>query len=355
MKTAVKVKNHTHVVIAKDLEKHLAFPDVCLVNDGSLLVTYREAIDHWNPPSRIMVARCPNPMESLEFEPPQVVCETDLDDRDPSLTQLPDGCLLISFVRYQKEKTGIVIDPDTGKQLEGIPDCYQPDTPLAIVRSFDEGRSWEAPQDIAIKDPPDGLGKRMATTAAMVVLSSGELLMPIHTYRGSFLIRSSDGGFTWREVTPIAVADAPIFEEPTITVLHDGQLLAFLRADNRGDGYLYQAVSSDEGRTWTQPEQLNLWGLPAHVLQLTDGRIVATYGYRRIPCGVRYCVARPGLSWSVADEYALRSDGHSLGDLGYPSSVELPNGDVFTVYYITEQFGIHPGLTYIAGTKYRPK
>ena len=137
--------------------------------------------------------------------------------------------------------------------------------------------------------------------------------------------------------------------------MHDGRLLAFLRADNRGEGYLYQVLSSDEGRTWTEPECLNLWGLPAHVLQLSNGQIIATYGYRRNPCGVRYCVARPGPTWSVADEYALRRDGHAYGDLGYPSSVELPDGEVFTAYYITEEFGLYPGLTYIAGTKYRPK
>lgn len=355
MKTALKVDKHTHVVIARDLEKHLAFPDVCLMNDGSLLVAYREAVDHWNKPSRIMVTRCLNPMESLEFEPPQFVCETDLDDRDPSLLQLSDGSVLLNYVRYQKETFNMVIEIETGIEKGRFPDSEQPPTPLALVRSFDGGVTWGPSQDISLVDPPEDFGNRMATTAAILTLPSGELLMPIHNPQGSHVIRSRDDGKTWGEVTPIAVAEAPIFEEPTLTQLHDGRLLAFLRADNGGDGYLYQALSSDDGRTWTEPEHLNLWGLPAHVLQLSDGRIVATYGYRKIPCGVRYCVARPGLSWSIADEYALRSDGHAYGDLGYPSSVELPNGDVFTVYYITEEFGLHPGLTYIAGTKYRPK
>ncbi len=355
MKTALKTKKHTDVVIARDIEKHLAFPDVCLLNDGSLLVTYREAVGHLDSPSRIMVVRCPNPMESLEFGTPQLVCETDLDDRDPSLVQLADGSLLLNYVRYQKETFSVVVDITTGEEKGRFPDSEQPATPLALVRSFDGGVTWEPSQDIYLVNPPKDFGSRMATTAAIIKLPSGELLMPIHNPRGSYLIRSRDDGNTWGDVTPIAVAETPIFEEPTLTQLHDGRLLAFLRADNRGDGYLYQALSLDEGRTWSEPECLNLWGLPAHVLQLSDGRIVATYGYRRNPCGVRYCVARSGLSWSVADEYALRKDGHSYGDLGYPSSIELPNGEIFTVYYITEEFGLYPGLTYIAGTKYRPK
>lgn len=355
MKTALKTNKHTDIVVTRDLEKHLAFPDVCLLNDGSLLVVYREANNHFDPPSRIMVTRCPNPMESLEFEPPQLVCDTDLDDRDPSVVQLSDGSLLLNYVRYHKETFSEVIDATTGEKKGRFRDAKQPSTPLALVRSFDGGATWGPPQDIQVLNPPGDFGTRIATTAAILKLPSGELLMPIHNARGSFLIRSGDDGATWGDVTPVAVAEAPIFEEPTLTLLHDGRILAFLRADNCGEGYLYQTLSSDEGRTWTEPEKLNLWGLPAHVLQLSDGRIVATYGYRRVPCGVRYCVARAGLSWSVADEYALRNDGHAYGDLGYPSSVELPNGEVLTVYYITEEFGLYPGLTYIAGTKYRPK
>jgi hypothetical protein len=37
-----------------------------------------------------------------------------------------------------------------------------------------------------------------------------------------------------------------------------------------------------------------------------------------------------GKSWET--DYVLRNDGASR-DLGYPSSVELPDGRIFTVYY----------------------
>lgn len=37
-----------------------------------------------------------------------------------------------------------------------------------------------------------------------------------------------------------------------------------------------------------------------------------------------------GESWEA--DYVLRADGPT-GDLGYPASVEMPDGSLFTVYY----------------------
>ena len=50
-----------------------------------------------------------------------------------------------------------------------------------------------------------------------------------------------------------------------------------------------------------------------------------------MPYGQRARISRDdGATWS--DEIILRDDGPD-GDLGYPCSVELPGGDILTVYY----------------------
>ena len=350
---------NTHVVVAKTPGRHLAFPDVCQLTDGTICIVYREGNSHFSSDGRIMITRCSGPLDTLEFEPPQVVCDTDMDDRDPSITQLADGSLLMSFVRYIKdggvEGAVIIKVPSDGTQPE-IQEAFTHQSLLAIVRSYDGGRHWEAPEDILIPHVPAGkeVLNRLATTDAVLELPSGDLLIPIHGVQGSYILRSSDGGHSWPEFTPLAVAPAPIFEEPTLAQLNDGRLLAFLRTDNQGKGYLYQTMSHDEGRTWSPPHQLSLWGYPAHLLPLSNGRLLATYGYRKNPFGIRYCVARRGPTWSLADEYGLRTDGY--GDLGYPSSIELEDGAVFTVYYfngrVNEPQNISP---YIVGTRYTPK
>ena len=170
-----------------------------------------------------------------------------------------------------------------------------------------------------------------------------------HGEEGSYLIRSFDYGKSWPEVTRIAVHEAPIFEEPALCQLADGRLLGMLRTDHKGRGYIYETLSNDQGLTWSEPERLELWGYPADLLLLSTGQVLATYGYRQLPTGVRYCLAGPDLQWTIEQERILRADGDDGGELGYPSSVELTNGNIFTVYYFTDREG---GFPYIMGTSY---
>lgn len=56
-----------------------------------------------------------------------------------------------------------------------------------------------------------------------------------------------------------------------------------------------------------------------------------SYGHRQDPCGQRIAISEDeGQSWHC--HYVLRDDGPT-GDLGYPCSIELDDGSLFTVYY----------------------
>jgi hypothetical protein len=99
-----------------------------------------------------------------------------------------------------------------------------------------------------------------------------------------------------------------------------------------------------------------MWGFPAHLLELRDGRILCTYGYRRKPFGVRASISKDGgRTWDTQTEIILRDDG-GTHDLGYPSSVELPDGRVLTTYWFNQQKEGDPKseTRFIAGTFYRP-
>ena len=66
-------------------------------------------------------------------------------------------------------------------------------------------------------------------------------------------------------------------------------------------------------------------------LRLRDGRLLMTYGYRRPPFGNQARIsADAGKTWSAP--ITVSDDGMG-GDLGYPSTVELANGDMLTVWY----------------------
>ena len=91
-----------------------------------------------------------------------------------------------------------------------------------------------------------------------------------------------------------------------------------------------QTQSTDGGKSWSEPHPI-CYGLPSHLLRLRDGRLVMSYGYRRVPYGNRARISTDnGKNWS--GEIVLSGDGKG-GDLGYPSTVEAGDGTLLTVWY----------------------
>ncbi len=176
-----------------------------------------------------------------------------------------------------------------------------------------------------------------------------------------FSLRSTDKGETW-ELGTIAYDGAHNFNETSLLNVGDGRIIAHMRNEGGGDrweqGFVFQTESTDSGATWTAPQRLPLWGYPQTLLPLKDGTILSTYGYRRPPYGIRACFSRDGgKTWDWRNEVILRSDAlpggpqackASVGDLGYPRTVELSDGTLFTVYYIT----LGDGVTHIACTRW---
>jgi hypothetical protein len=94
-------------------------------------------------------------------------------------------------------------------------------------------------------------------------------------------------------------------------------------------------------------------GHPPDLMQLKDGRILCTYGYRPgrhgDPGGIRACFSRDnGETWEIDREVQIRRDFLN-SDIGYPESLQLANGKVLTVYY----FNLF-GRFFIGGTIWQP-
>jgi hypothetical protein len=79
------------------------------------------------------------------------------------------------------------------------------------------------------------------------------------------------------------------------------------------------------------PHPIGVWGLPSHLLRLKDGRLLMSYGHRRPPFGNQARASSDhGRTWS--DPTTISNDGAG-GDLGYPSTVQLDDGSLVTVWY----------------------
>jgi hypothetical protein len=146
---------------------------------------------------------------------------------------------------------------------------------------------------------------------------------------------SSDDGLTWSPLAelPVRPGDrAEEYHELHAVQAPSGRLIVQIRNHNGANrGETLQCESSDGGGTWSQPRSIGVWGLPSHLLLLRDGRLLMTYGYRRRPFGNQARVSKDeGRTWS--EPITISADGGS-GDLGYPSTVELADSSLLTVWY----------------------
>ncbi|MDI6704221.1 MAG: sialidase family protein [bacterium] len=313
------------VTIYKNKETYSAFPDITKLEDGDLLVVFREGKQHIGPGSEIVLIRSKDKGESWS-ERQVIYSHPFLDARDPSITQIQDGRLIVNFF---------------------ILDLIAKKAETWIIRSSDNGYTWEEP--IRVEIPFRG----GATSSRVIELPDRCLLLPMYGKYGngaiSFVAKSMNGGDTWGDVSIIArrIRGRVEYYEPSLLYLSRGNIIAMIRSSITG-GYLYQSESLDYGNTWSDPKKTDIWGHPADLLQLKDGRILCTYGYRKSPFGIRGVISEDqGRTWDVRNKRIIRRDG--LGwDIGYPSSVEVDKGRILTVYYFYNEDGVR----FIGGSFY---
>ena len=242
-------------------------------------------------------------------------------------------------------------------------------------------RRGSATDGVFVRDSPDG-GYSWAdarkvdtspfpiawTRGSIVEMADGSLLLPLagqrsDSYRdvrepmASFVMRSLDRGKTWNYHATIAEDrhGSRDYDEPTLVRLRDGRLLCMVRShvSPRRDppgGYLHMTLSEDGGATWSKVQKTSMWGHPAHLLALRDGRVLCTYGYRMHPGpGVRGCLSEDGVQWKPQDIFTVQAladlDSEHL-QIGCPSSVELSDGRILTAYqtWIEERQGLECSL-----------
>jgi len=200
--------------------------------------------------------------------------------------------------------------------------------------SNDKGRSWQGPYRL-----PD-FGQQHGTAARTDYLVNGkhDMTMFITVAKSNgregrvMAVRTRDGAKTWTMeafVTPEPEGnDYAIM--PSSIRLKSGAIITSVRYRK----YIEIYRSDDDAKTWRSLGQAvdTLSGNPPSMLQLKDGRIALTYGHRAAPgYGMRAKISTDeGKTWGP--EIILRDDGGNW-DLGYPRTIQRPDGKLVTVYY----------------------
>jgi sialidase-1 len=361
-------KNAAQVTIYQNPDRFEAHTCVAQLANGDVVVTFSEtrAKKHEDFDSVYLVRSTDR---GRTFDPatktPVWMQTTHFGSDIPLITQLSDGRLLVNhLVTSFYERKGIT--EDMGWQSEeGLLRQYSAEGTW-ISQSTDNGYTWEPGYKVNSEPlrwtmPANGILELPNGTLLMAVLGQ------LHTRRErkdqepirSVLLRSDNGGLDWEHWSTIAFDPAGIisFDEPALGRTADGVLVCMMRTEHLPRGrhqHMWVAYSYNDGESWSRPEATNLWGYPANLTLLSDGRMLATYGYRRGTYGVRGVISNDGLSWDVADEFIIResqippqSATPDFYHIGYPHSVQLDDGTIFSVdHSFTEE---PPYMQYVVG------
>ncbi|RFC49315.1 MAG: BNR repeat-like domain-containing protein [Verrucomicrobia bacterium] len=282
---------------------------------------------------------------------PRILLDSPIDDRDSGIAETAKGSLLVTTftsLAYEdslKKALQLAEHTDKGWIHKSMPAAQlarwqavherlddrarQAELGQWLIRSTDGGITWSARIPTLVNSPHGPIQLRDGR-----LLYAGKELW--NKERRIGVCESLDDGQTWRWLAEIPARPGDdvrnSYHELHAVEAADGTILAQIRNHNQANaGETLQSESSDGGKTWTQPHPIGVWGLPSHLLRLRDGRLLMTYGHRRPPYGNQARLsADHGKTWG--HPMILSADGTG-GDLGYPSSVELGDGTLLTVWY----------------------
>ncbi len=283
---------------------------------------------------------------------PRVINDSPIDDRDAGIVDLGGGKVLASWFTsdtrmYFEEKWvrdwlgAEELDSWNAKLSNVTDEVAQKHIGSWVMLSGDCGETWDAPVRAPVSAPHGPVRLRNGDLAYLGKPYKSWNDMDVGKISAA---RSSDGGLTWTVVGQVPVCagtDPANYHEPHLVELPSGRLIGMIRIEDHagrkleGAGIpsfsMMQTESDDGGRTWTAARPLGFHGSPPHLMRHSSGTLVLTYGYRQAPYGQRAAFSHDdGATWE--HDWIIRDDGPD-GDLGYPSTAELQDGELLTLCY----------------------
>ena len=225
--------------------------------------------------------------------------------------------------------------------------------PARFYYSIDRGHNWQGPFRLPLFGQTG-----IAPRTDYIVNGKHDCMLFITAAKSNrregrpLCVRTTDGGHTWKFVAWIGAEPTGFAIMPSTIRLGNQELLTAIRRREGPKRFIESYRSTDNGKSWhldTIPAPDLGEGNPPSMIRLSDGRVCLTYGYRASPFGIRARISSDnGQTWG--SEIILRDDGGGR-DVGYPRTVQRPDGRIVTVYYFHDE----PNSDrYIAATIWEP-
>lgn len=202
-----------------------------------------------------------------------------------ALVRTPQGVIVLAFMNLKEQKWGW--DDKANDALPGAT------LPVYIMRSMDEGRTWEPPRQI--QDGYCGAVRQAIVTRSGKVIVTAQKLVYNPARHVTITYSSDDNGKTWQASNVIDLGGRGHHDgviEPTFVELKDGRIWMLLRTNL--DAF-WEAISDDGGRYWRTIRRSNIdaSSAPGYVTRLASGRLIMAWN-RLWPEGKRTYDTRAG-------------------------------------------------------------
>ncbi len=350
----LSVSDAEHVTIYRKAGEYSAFPRFHQLPDGSLHVRFGAGVtsSHLEPrrkPNQFISKDGALTWQRAEQDAPNPIWATGPTQPGRLVDPNAHAWRYVETERREEfERQGIEVRNSPDGRVTYAYGCY-------VRTSEDNGITWQKRE---IPVPPKGLIMSFLGPATDLRIDPNTLLCAVYgrptaniRFYESWLIRSEDDGANWDFLTIAADPERKrSFGETAIAQASNGDIVAMMRTEPALGTNMWTAHSTDRGKSWSKAIETPLHGHPPHLLTLSDGTLLCTYGFRDEPIGIRAALSRDhGRTWLEKDIVSLRADGSGRpGDNGYPISAELPDGSLVSVYYITRD-----GITGVEATRWQ--
>lgn len=329
---------------------YYGWPTVAKRGDELLVVTSGGREGHVCPFGRVELFRSKDNGATWSY--PQVLYDSPIDDRDAGICVTDKGTILVTtftslaYVPMFEEEARLRAEGKGRPQVwsdgrferwslthQRVSEAQRKaEVGQWMFRSTDGGVTWSQRYATPFNSPH---GPIQLSDGRLLYIGC-ELWTDEHRVGASI---SEDDGLTWQTkgfVQPREGDTVAAYYELHAVEASDGRIVAQIRNGNKNNtDENLQTISKDGGETWSVPRSIGVWGIPSFLMRLKDGRLLMTYGHRRAPLGVQARVSDDnGDTWS--EPMVVYGDGKS-GDLGYPSTVQLDDGSLFTVWYEVQE------------------
>jgi sialidase-1 len=332
-------------IISQQPQFYHGWPTLARRSTGELILVYSGGREyHVCPYGRQEMIISHN--DGRHWTRPRILVDSVLDDRDSGIVETAKGTLLVTMFNsfaYQQHMNAPerLLNATFGQETPAMLERWRLMDALTtqeqkkaesgywMLRSTDGGVSWSPPYRVPGFSPHGPIS-----------LLDGRVFYALANGKKAIAHVSEDDGLTWKELSEMPVRAGELHAVQAA----DGTLIVHVRDKiPTPKGTLQntsQILSTDGGLTWTEKQKV-ADGYPSHLIRLRDDTLLMTYSWRQPPFGIRGKFSRDhGRTWSK--EFLLTDDAAGW-DLGYPSSVELADGTLLTVWYETPQ-GTHTAV-----------